>query len=233
MLNNSSINLHFEDHSESFYLIRFGRKEHLEEIQNGKIRFSSLKKYRAIENSNIGDKYEGLASVHYTDDNTQIVFSHPYISNGQAIDCTQFVLSIWNYPDVGTYVSCFSYFTAQDIFERKIIHDSVLEEKEWEYVLFVLDTKGFVENIMTSLNKQMPKLDKVKYLDYGINQEYLDAFSKSSSFKHQKEIRFTFDLADENDSCIKRIDCETIEVSFQKALSVIIPAKEFREGFYW
>ena len=232
MLNDTSINLHFEDNSESFYLIRFGRKEHLEEIQNGKIRFSSLRKYQAIENGNIGDKHEGLASVHYTDDDDQISFSHPCVRNGQSIDCAQSILSMWDYPDIDTYISCFSYFTANDIHDNKIFDDSVLEEEEWNYVLFVLDTKGFAENIRKSLNKQKPKLGKVKYLDYGINQEFLDAFSKSSSFKHQKEIRFAFNLVDKNDSSIKRIDDETIEVSFQKVQSVVIPTKEFREGFY-
>lgn len=231
-MSNSSVSLYFDDYNESYFLIRFGKKEYLEEIQSGKIRFSTLMKYRSIENNNIGDMDEGLTSIHYTDDNTKILYSHPCINNGKAIDVTGAILSIRDYPNTNIYISCFSYFTAKDVFDKNIFSDSILEEKEWDSVLFILDTKEFIENIKKSLIKYVPVFHKVQYLDYNINQENLNAFSKSSKFEHQKEFRCAFKLVDEANSYIKRIDSETIEVCFESVKSVIIPTKEFREGFY-
>lgn len=56
----SELTLHFEDYDQTGYLIRFGHKDHLEQILNGKIRFTSLKKYQRDENKNIGDVNEGV-----------------------------------------------------------------------------------------------------------------------------------------------------------------------------
>jgi len=231
MLQYPRINLHFEDNNDSFYLIRYGKKEHLENIQRGKIWFSKTSKYRHIENINIGDEHEGLSSIHYTNNDTEYSFSHSNINNGKEIGITRSISSMWDYPNSNTYVSCFSYFTAKDIAEKTIFDDSILNEKEWEYVLFILDTKGFVENIMKSLKKYNPIFNNIKYFDDSVTQIKLDAFSKSNKFKYQKEIRLAFDLVDESNSCIKRIDDETIEVTFEKTASVLIPTNGFREGF--
>jgi hypothetical protein len=233
MSNIDSINLHFDDYSESYYIIRFGKKKYLEQIRDGYLRFSSIKKYQNIENVNIGDNHEGLSSIHYTDKNTRILFSHPHINTGKQIDVTNSLLSIWNYPNNNIYISCFSYFTAKDILEKSIFDDKILMEKEWDNVLFILDTKGFVENIFKALNDYNLSIGKVKYLNYDINQESLDAFSKSDKYRYQKELRLTFNFTDKENKIIKRICEDTIEVAFKKVQSVIIPTNEFREGFYY
>jgi hypothetical protein len=230
-MSNDSIYLHFDDNSESFYLIRFGKKEHLEEIKDGRLRFSNIQKYQNIENVNIGDTYEGLSSIHYTDKNTRYIFSHPYIDNGREIDVTNSILSIWDYYTNNIYISCFSYFTAKDISEDNIFDNKILMEKEWDSVLFVLDTSHFVRNISEALNNKL-SIGKVKYRDYNINQDSLDAFSKSNKYKYQKELRFAFNLIGTEGNTIKRICNDVIEVSFKKVESVIIPTNEFREGFH-
>jgi len=228
-----SVNLYFDDYSESFYLIRFGKKEHLEKIQNGIIRFTNFKKYQIIEDNNIGDIYEGLSSIHYTDKNTKIYFSHPNINNNSKIDYTESIKSMWNYPDLNIFISCFSYFTAKDIHDNNIFDDSILSKEDWNYVLLVLDTKSFVENIFNSIKIFNPFIKKVKYYDYSKNQENLDIFTKSLKYEFQKEIRFAFNMNEINCNNMKRIDEYIVEISFEKVQCVIIPTNEFKKGFYF
>jgi hypothetical protein len=231
MKNDFSINLHFDNYYESLYLIKFGRKEHLEQIKNGKIRFSYYKKYWEIENNNIGDIYEGLSSIHFIDNNSKVYFNHPLIYNNISIDCTKSINTIYNYPDNNKYISCFSYITARDIYEDNIFDNSILDNIEWDNVLFILDTKGFVDNIKKSLAKYNLVIGKVNYIDYNINQYNLNIFSKSNKYKNQKEIRFAFDMINERNENIILIDKDTIEITFQNIQSVIIPTKEFKSGF--
>ncbi len=227
------INLHFDDYEKGCYLIKFGKKEHLEEIRDGKVRFSRLEKYQDIENKNIGDKNEGLESVSYTDKNTQFTFFHPNINNGAEINISQSIISMYNYPNTNKYISCFSYFTAKDIDENTIFDSKILDEPEWDSVLFILDTTGFVNNIHKALHKEFCMLKPVQYLDYTMEHSELDEFSKSIEFQHQKEIRFSFSMINENNKSIHRINKDTVEVYFDKVQSVIIPTKDFREGFMY
>jgi len=48
---------------EEFYLIKFGEKEHLEELKNGEMFFSSVKNYRGNLTEHRGDKYEGKRPI--------------------------------------------------------------------------------------------------------------------------------------------------------------------------
>lgn len=228
---NLCLNIHFDDFSESFYLIKFGKREHLEQIQNGVIRFSHLDKYQKIENKDIGDKDEGLESVHHKDNRTKFYYSHPNLNNGDEFDITNSILSMWNYPSSNKFISCFSYFTVKDISENSIFSDKILEEKDWDNVLFILDTKGFVERLMSTACDFLPAFGKVKYLDYSKNQSGLDEFSKSSKYKHQKEIRFSLQYSGIKTEKVRQIDNCTIEIISNKVQSVIIPTSEFREGF--
>jgi hypothetical protein len=68
--------------------------------------------------------------------------------------------------------------------------------------------------------------------DYSKNQNDLNIFSKAEKYSHQKEIRLAFQYHDEENRSIKRIDEDTIEISFDKEIKgVIIPTNSFREGF--
>ncbi len=225
------LNMHFDDFSESFYLIKFGKKEHLEQIQNGVIRFSHIDKYKEIENKDIGDKDEGLESVYYKDNKTEFHFWHPNLNNGNEFDITNSILSMWNYPSSNKFISCFSYLTAKDIFESNIFSNEILKEKNWDSVLFILDTKGFVDRLMNTMHNFSPIFGKVKYLDYSKNQSELDEFCKSNKYKHQKEIRFSLQYSGIKTEKVKQIDDYTIEIISNKVQSVIIPTSEFREGF--
>lgn len=224
------LNLHFKDENESFYLIKFGKKEHLEQIQNGVVRFSSLEKYRQIENKAIGDKYEGLESISYKNKNTQISFLHPAIN--REIDITDSVHSLAVYPNKNIFISCFSYFTKKDIIEHTIFSEKILKESEWESVLFIIDSNRFVDNLANALSEFNCKGGKVEYIDLSVNQDSLDEFTKSLEFEYQKELRFSLRYRETAAKHIRKTDDCTLEVMIDKVDSVIVPAKDFRESFF-
>ena len=85
----TELTLHFEDYDQTGYLIRFGHKEHLEQILNGKIRFTNLKKYQRDENKNIGDVNEGVRTFLHQNGELKITFSHPLLEHGKEIDITK------------------------------------------------------------------------------------------------------------------------------------------------
>lgn len=227
-----SINLHFDDYDKTSYLIKFGKKEHLQQIINGKIRFTNLKIYQQTENRNIGDADENVTDILHQDGNLKILFKHPYIENGNEIDVSNSVISMKNFSNPEKYVSCFSYFTAKDIFENNIFSDKILEENEWCDVLLILESKLFVSTVEQILSKNNVIFSPVRYIDYSKNQHRLNEFSKSVEYEHQKEIRFSIEYNNDN-SNIKRIDNNTLEINLgRQFLGVIIPAKEFRESFF-
>jgi hypothetical protein len=269
-----SINLRFDDYSESFYLIKFSKREYLEQIKHGKIRFRHIgywtcsitrlvieqvlakcstfcfflsrsclitevikqlyyQNYENVNNNNvIGDKYEGLESISYPSDKLSFYFSHHLINNGNSIDITKSIVGQFcNYQSNNTYIFCLSYFSAKDIREKTIFDEAYLKEKDFEYVLLILDSCGFVENITRALSVFNPIIQKITYIDYMKNQRNLNVFTKSLTYSWQKEIRIAVELHGDNCDNVKRLSDDTIEVSFEPAQCVILPAKSFREGF--
>lgn len=226
----AQLNLHFGDENESFYLIKFGKKEHLEQIQNGMVRFSSLEKYRQIENKAIGDQYEGLESISYKNKNTQISFLHSAIK--KEIDITDSVHSLAVYPNKNIFISCFSYFTKKDIIEHTILSEKIFKEPEWESVLFIIDSNRFIDNLVSTLSEFYCNWKKVNYIDLSVNQDNLDEFTKSLEFEYQKEFRFSLRYRETTAKHIRKIDNDTLEVRIDKVDSVIVPTAEFRESFF-
>lgn len=226
-----AINLYFEDLFDSFYLIKFGHKEHLKQILNGTIRFTNLKKYQEEENKNIGDQNEGLQSIFHQNKNMKITFQHPLLEDGKEINISKSILLMKDFSSIDKYVSCFSFFNAQDVYNHTIFSDKILEEKEWRDVLLILDTNTFVSSINNTLKQNNIKFDKVQYVDFSKNQYNLNEFFKSNEYEHQKEIRFSIEYHDKSPK-FSKIDNNTISIDLEKKFrGIIIPTKEFREGF--
>ena len=186
-------------------LVKLGKRNHLESIQQGKIRFTRLEKYWVIENKNIGDKYEGLESISYVDKNTQVFYSDPLIKNGTQIDYTNSIKSIANYPNNNYYVFCMSYFSNTDIINRTIFDKRIYEEKEWKDVLYFVDPRNFLEKICYKIKNYSPIIGSVKYYNYNESQHNLDVLSKSKDFDFQKEYRVAFISSNEEWSKAMRI----------------------------
>lgn len=225
-------NLQFPDYDETGFLIKFGHKEYLEQIMNGKVRFTSLKTYQKIENPNIGDNNEGVRTILHQDGNLKITYSHPIIEGGKEIDISRSITSFKDFPDNNKYISCFSYLTQKTIIENDIVSKELLSEPEWNNVLFFLDTTGFITDLMKILTPYSLRYGRVKYLDYSENQMDLDEFTKSKKFEYQKEQRFSIVYNNQIDSKIKRIDSEVLEVDLGKSYAGdIIPISDFQKCF--
>jgi len=226
-----SISLHFEDMDKSAYLLRFGEKEHLEQIRDGAIRFSKLSTYRCIESGVIGDGHEGVESIMHGRDIEELAFEHPSVGTIK-FNHTNPTFTMTDIPNDDPYVFCMTYFTARDIQNKTIFDERVYAEEKWDSVLFITDPTGFVENIKRSLSKYSPRFHAVRYLDYSKSQDSLDAFTKSDAYKWQREARFVVHLGDDLNENIERIDSSSIRVFYEPVQSVIIPTNEFIEGFY-
>lgn len=225
-------NLQFPDYDETGFLIKFGHKEYLEQIMNGKVRFTSLKTYQKIENPNIGDNNEGVRTILHQDGNLKITYSNPIFKGGREIDFSSNITSFKDFPDNNKYISCFSYLTQKTIIENDIVSKVLLSEPEWNDVLLILDTTGFITDLMKILSPYSLRYGRVKYLDYSENQMDLNEFTKSKKYEHQKEQRFSIVYNNQIDSKIRIINSEILEVDLGKTyLGDIIPITEFTKCF--
>lgn len=153
-------------------LIKFGKEEHLKAIQDGELRFSILKYYHEYENKDsaskntIRDKFEGVEDFTPKSENTSFKFLHPAISSAPInITATQ---SFASFPTTNKYISCFSYFTKEDVINNAIFSDKVLETPEWDSVLLITDTMRFLKNIQESCKDLSLRYGKVLYKDFSL-----------------------------------------------------------------
>lgn len=228
----AELNFYFADYDQTGYLIRFGHKKHLEQILNGKLRFTSLKKYQREENKNIGDENEGVRTFLHQNGELKFTFSHPLFEHGKEIDISKSITSFKDYPDNKKYVACFSYFTMKDIVEKTIVTEQVLAEREWDYVLILINSDIFIKTILDVLHSFNANFSRVQYLDYSKNQINLNEFTKSLEYKHQKEIRFSIRYDGEQSSFINNIYPDVLEIDLNQTFKgIIIPTADLGNCF--
>mgnify|MGYP003479757686 FL=1 len=200
-------NLFFEDEN-SAYLIKFGQKEYLEQIREGHLRFSELSCFSSHKKQTaIFDKYEGIKYI-------------KHLKNGR-IEFSRIKEEI--------FISCFSYFTKQDIVNNRIFSPAILKERKWEYILFIFETEKFRNNIETALSNYRRASNTIKYLDYTKDQNNLTVFNKSNEYAFEKEFRFVF-YPNENLFFQKKSQ-RVMNVNFEKVEGVIMPTAEFASCF--
>lgn len=228
----AELNFHFADYDQTGYLIRFGHKEHLEQILNGKLRFTSLKKYQREENKNIGDENEGVRTFLHQNGELKFTFSQPLFEHGKEIDISKSITSFKDYPDNKKYVACFSYFTMKDIVEKTIVTEQVLAEREWDYVLILINSDIFIKTVLDVLHSFNANFSRVQYLDYSKNQINLNEFTKALEYKHQKEIRFSIRYDGEQSSFINNIYPDVLEIDLNQTFKgIIIPTADLGNCF--
>ena len=127
------------------------------------------------------------------------------------------------------FISCFSYFTKQDIVNNRIFSPAILKERKWEYILFIFETEKFRNNIETALSNYRRASNTIKYLDYTKDQNNLTVFNKSNEYAFEKEFRFVF-YPNENLFFQKKSQ-RVMNVNFEKVEGVIMPTAEFASCF--
>ena len=221
--------------NDSFGLIKFGKESWLRNIKSGKLWFRTLEYYQEYEgNDNIGDKNEGVSHIIHTNKDTRLYYS--YFSNGntKSIDFSDSTVPFYLFPRYNRqiFILCLSYLSVSDIINKTIFDDSITEVSDWVSAFFPLDPIEFVNMIKNSLASFNVKFVKIQYVDYNIDQHNMNYFTKSSKYKHQKEVRVAFCLSDKMTQNMISIDDNTIEVNLNKDIEgIIIPTNTFREGF--
>ena len=224
------MNLHFEN-NDSCYLIKFGKKDYLEQIQKGLMRFTRLSYYRDFENETsdtmIRDEKEGVGINFNSGSNISIIFNHPRLK--KSLDLSNIVSKVISFPSCKKYISCFSYFTALDVHNHTLFSERMLNE-EYDSILFIIDSIGFVNEIKKATNNFILKHGKVSYYNPKYNLYNLTEFDKTVDYKYQKEYRFSIEaITKQNSKC--QNDSESIIIPYQPVNSVIIPINEFKNCF--
>lgn len=194
-----------------YMLLKFGQKEHMEMLQQGKIFFGTRKFYNKIAsegNENIGDKYEGVfpsknCRIKLVDNKTKILLVE---GKGTLVQSDEMVDKI-------PFFSC-TYISDDNIDENnKIIYDekfkeNFMNEESWEYVL-AINGEALLKRIRETLIDINVLAKKIKYSDY----EYL-------TVERDKEIM---------ENIKNTLLWKDIKYSFQKEFRIILENKDFGE----
>ncbi len=202
-----SANIFFKD-DKTAYLLKFGQKEHLEQICNGLLRFSDLSCFSTTKKQTaIYDKYEGIRYI-------------KHLKNGK----TEFA----RIRD-DMFISCFSYFTKNDVINNKIFSPEILKERKWSYTLFITESEKFRNNVESALSNYRRASNLVTYLDYSKDQDNLTIFNKSDEYTFEKEFRFVF--YPEEKMIFLKDKKRFVNIYCGKTQGIIIPTAEFASCF--
>ncbi|MBD5410690.1 MAG: hypothetical protein HDR53_06390 [Treponema sp.] len=218
--------LNFDDENDSGFLIKFGKAQYLKDIQNGKLRFTALEYYRNFKAMNdsetnaIADENEGVSCIFHRSEHTSFSLQHPLLGSNP-VNITPAVESFKDFPNYQKYIASFSYFTKQDVIQQSIFSDKILENPEWDSVLFIIDSAGFVKKLQATCANCNFRYGKVIYSDYEEQVLNADEFNKSKKYSYQKEFRFSLEYKDENSNFFEDFPFPTVQ--FEKIASIIIP----------
>jgi len=216
-------------------LVKLGKSKYLQDIQNGRIRFTRLEKYKNIENKNIGDIKEGLESIVHIDNNIEIFYSHPSIENGKQINVTKSIKSVENFPNNNYYVFCMAYFSMNDIINNTIFDEKIYNEEKWTDVLYLFNPKEFLLKICEKIKNNYPMVGPVRYINYNESQHNLNVLNKSIDYKYQKEYRIALNFLDNKNTDLFKYDTKNdtviIDIGSIESESIIVPKDDFYKGF--
>lgn len=210
------------------WLIKFGKKEHLEQILDGKLRFCTLSYYRNYEEKEnekgTKDFSEGATEIVYPN-TTKSEFEFYGLSRDEILGAKKLIFI----PKNDKYISCFSYFTEKDINESKIISQDILENKNWEYVLLFKNPNNLLSKMKEVCEVDFCSGKVYYYKDEQEDKVCLDEFHKSEKFSYQKEFRFSFPVFPEYPRNIEKYDDNSCFVYFGKLDGYICKTADFQE----
>ena len=161
------------------FLIKFGKKSHLEQIVEGKIRFSPSSTYRRIENEmkkrGQGDALEGKMVIHassgiirdYETNEPLKIITEPFDS----------LLGIQNIENMPIF--CLSCYCEEDVeicenessmikLDKSHVKRQMKDFPESDYALIILEPEIFIDDINNIMGHTFVH-DRIHYFDYGIN----------------------------------------------------------------
>jgi len=175
-----------------FCLIKFGKKEHLENLMNnGQMRFGAIDAFAQSKEKERGDKFEGALNI-MNGQFSKIEYNHPDIGRGSFTPTPNTLGTIIHFTDDPYY--CFSsYALTSGCFKDTDNHK--IDERMSEFGEFSLVIKEpiiFLEQVKKKLKHLNLKFayKLTEYKDY--NQEGtfgVNLFSKTNDLQHQFEHR--------------------------------------------
>jgi len=175
-----------------FCLIKFGKKEHLENLMtNGQMRFGAINAFAQSNEKERGDKFEGALNI----DNGQfskIEFKHPDKGKGSFTPVPNTLGSIIHFTDAPYY--CFSsYALTSECFMDTDNHKVDQRMSEFgEYALVIEEPIFFLEQVKIKLKDLNLKFayKLTKYNNYKQEGAFVvSLFSKTDDLQHQFEHR--------------------------------------------
>ena len=170
-----------------FWLIKFGRKEHL---NKGQMRFGSIKEFESSTKNERGDKFEGAINI-VNGQFSKIEYDHPDLGKGSFKPAQDTRGTITNFTD-DPYFCFSSYALTSDCFKE----DSYEIDKRMldfgEYALVIKEPILFFNHVKNKLNnlgiEYSYKL--IHYKDYKQEGKITtNLFSKTDDLSHQFEHR--------------------------------------------
>ncbi|WP_350343207.1 hypothetical protein PRVXT_002497 [Proteinivorax tanatarense] len=193
-----------------FILMKFGSKENLEKLQQGKVYMKNLDYYINLENEtsneDVGDKFDGLMPIHDLDISILNPETNEPIHKFKANMATM-NLGLKKSPVMCMYILDYRNFTNADLNDDILSIEFTFTDEQKERiskfgdsVLLIKNTQEFFERMERGLvaDKASFSRDRVKYYNKNILQHFQEvaedyrriAFWKRKKYEHQQEYRF-------------------------------------------
>lgn len=174
------------------YGYKIGKKEHLEQLQQGILYCNSFQFFTELEDSNIrGDRYENY-NIIMDSSNTKVWV------NGMNIPVTGKIRnrSGWT-PEFPTHMFCFGVFSIEIPFKEFCLQDYIkLDGYEDADSILIFDFNEFSPKLKKYVENKNDKaqMGLIKYIDIENNKSvlYKDFFTKDISYQWQREGRVCF-----------------------------------------
>lgn len=209
--------------------LKFGSKQNIQKlIENGEVYFSSLEEFRVIKNSkNRDDSYEGTLSLkHFSKEDKYTLKINPNKDNEIKIHINKGELKTF-LPDIKEKVLSLYSIKYGDVFQKDFkIDERIIRDTKYEYCVIITNPIEFLNRVTKELDKREISFrgKSIKYLDYNIDQNSLDLFSKSKEFNYQNEYRIVLYNIDFRDYKLYIGNIEDIAVIYKtknlKAISI-------------
>ncbi len=223
------------------FLLKVGRKEHLESLAQGKLRFQKLKIYKDAERSAAhSDPYEGIESILQ---GSEIKFgiklpsgeTHEFLSENGLVDVR--IQSSLESPVLCLHAVHTDEWTRKDFTEEQIpelksyLKVPDLMRKYGDHIWMIQDLNKFNDRLILAIKKLEFGLKSrfVRYVDFnrvhGSISDEQKAFVKDIRHKDDREFRYQILSQKSFD------DTFTIDVGDLSDVSMIMTFDEFRDMF--
>ncbi len=165
------------------FMIKFGKRAHLQQIVEGRIRFSPIENYVKLEEQQQikgqGDKLEAKLPVYLSSSKNALIDWGNLLGNVPI-----FCLSQYGEEDIKKETTGKNYSIA---IRNEILEQVKLDFVEADYALVILEPEVFIQDITMGLNRAI-LVHEIMYFDYTINDMDMFEFLANDRIVEYKEM---------------------------------------------